>query len=278
MTFQKVDLHTHSTASDGVFAPSEVVALARRHRVEALALTDHDTTQGLAEAQAAGEAAGIVVLPGIEMATVQPNGKTIDLLGYCFDPNHTELQEKLTILRTARRERAAQMVAKLNALGLPVDLERVYALAGRGSVARPHVAAALVEAGHVATLQQAFDLYIGNDGPAYVPHHELPIEDAIALLHRAGGVAVLAHPIRVPDFEARIGAWVAAGLDGLEVYYPDHGPLFTMTTRVIARRYDLIATGGSDFHRPEDGEIKLGSQPVPGECVAQLQARAARYR
>ncbi|MBN2469597.1 MAG: PHP domain-containing protein, partial [Anaerolineae bacterium] len=178
----------------------------------------------------------------------------------------------------ARVERAAGMVAKLAALGVPIHLERVLEIAGKGTVARPHVAEALLEAGHVATRQQAFDRYIGNEGPAYVHHYELSIEDAIGALHEAGGVAVLAHPVRVKNYATHLPGWVAAGLDGLEVYYPDHGPLFTANARVLARQHGLIMTGGSDFHRMEDGEIRLGTQDVPPECVEQLLTRAAQYR
>ncbi len=296
----RIDLHSHSTASDGDYSPAEVVALALRHRLDVLALTDHDTTAGLEAARAAAAGTALQVLPGVEMATVQADGRTIDLLGYCFDPADAAFQEQLATMRATRIERAAAMVDRLAGLGLPIRLERVFEIAGKGAVGRPHVAQALLEAGHVATRQQAFDRYIGNEGPAYVPHYEISIERAIALLHRAGGVAVLAHPIRVralavfdaddqtwareghptrvQALAAAIAPWVAAGLDGLEVYYPDHGPLFTRDMRVLAREHGLIMTGGSDFHRMEDGAIRLGTQDVPDECVPQLLAKAATYR
>ncbi len=279
MLLKRIDLHVHSTASDGDLRPAEVVALARRHRLDAIALTDHDTTAGLPEALAAAAGSGLLVLAGVELSTTQPDGETIDLLGYGVDLADSAFQARLEALREARRDRAAQIVARLAALGAPIDLERVYALADGGAVARPHVAQALLEAGHVTSWQEAFDRYIGNDGPAYVPHLQLPVPEAVALIHAAGGVAVLAHPIRVRDYAARISSWVEAGLDGLEVYYPDHDPAFTRDARVIARRYDLIMTGGSDFHRPEaDGTIRLGSLRVPPACVEQILSRAARYR
>ncbi len=252
--------------------------MALRHRLDVIALTDHDTTAGLAEARAAAEGTGLRVLPGVEMATVQADGRTIDLLGYCYDPADPGFQAQLETMRAVRVERAAGMVKKLAVLGVPVSLERVLALAGKGTVARPHVAEALFEAGHVATRQQAFDRYIGSEGPAYVPHYEISLEDAISVLHAAGGVAVLAHPIRVKDYTAHLPGWVAAGLDGLEVYYPDHGPLFTTKARVLARQHGLIMTGGSDFHRMEGDEIRLGTQAVPPECVEQLLEKAAQYR
>ena len=275
---QRIDLHVHSTTSDGAYSPAEVVALALRHRLDVIALTDHDHTGGVPEAQAAAADTPLRVLPGVELATVQADGRTIDLLGYCYDLAHAGFQTLLETMRAARIERAAGMVAKLETLGVPIRLDRVLEIAGHGTVARPHVAEALLEAGHVATRQQAFDRFIGDQGPAYVPHYEISIERAIAQLHEAGGVAVLAHPIRVKDLEEHLPGWVEAGLDGIEVYYPDHGPMFTMRVRVMARQHNLIMTGGSDFHRMEDGVIRLGTQPVPPECVAQLEARAATYR
>jgi predicted metal-dependent phosphoesterase TrpH len=274
----RIDLHTHSTASDGTLSPSEVIQLALQHRLTILALTDHDTSDGLAEAQAAAQDTPLTVIPGIELTTSQPDGEAIDVLGYLYDPAHPAMQSKLATIRERRRTRAAEMVERLHALGLSISLERVYALAGDGTVGRPHVAQALLEAGSVASRQDAFDRYIGDDGPASVPHYRLTMQEGIDMLHAAGGVAVLAHPIRVKDYAARIGDWVALGLDGLEVYYPDHNNGFTKQARVIARRYDLVMTGGSDFHRTSDGRIKLGTMPVPPDCVDQLRARAAQYR
>jgi predicted metal-dependent phosphoesterase TrpH len=277
----RLDLHTHSTASDGAFPPSEVVRLALVYRLDVLALTDHDCTDGIAEAQAAAQGTSLTVLPGIELATTPPDGPTMDLLGYLYDPGDDPLQARLKALRTYRLDRAALMVERLAGLGVPIRYERVLEIAGDGAVARPHVAQALLEAGHVATFQEAFDRYLGDGRPANVPHAKLTPQEAIALLHAAGGVAVVAHPIRLVELgldpEAVVVDLLPHGLDGLEVYYPDHTPDFTLRMRVLARRYDLVMTGGSDFHRPEGGVIRLGSQPVPAECVDQLRARAARY-
>lgn len=277
----RIDLHTHSTASDGAFSPSEVVRLALVHRLDVLALTDHDCTDGVAEAQAAARDTPLTVLPGIELATTPPDGPTMDLLGYLYDLNDAPFQARLTALRDYRRDRAALMVERLNALGIPIRYERVLEIAGEGAVARPHVAQALLEAGHVATFQEAFDRYLGDGRPANVPHAKLTPEEAIDLLHGAGGVAVVAHPIRLVEIgldpEAVVKELLPHGLDGLEVYYPDHTPDFTLRMRVLARRYDLVMTGGSDFHRRENDTIRLGSQPVPAESVAHLRERAARY-
>jgi len=278
----RVDLHTHSTASDGALSPSEVVRLALRHRLDVLALTDHDTFGGIAEAQAAASGTTLTVLPGIELATVTPDGRNLDMLGYLYDPDNPAFAARLAALRDARLNRAAKMIARLNALDIPIRYERVIELADGGSVTRPHVARALLEGGHVASLQDAFDRYLGDGGPAYVPHDQLAPQEAIALLHAAGGVAVLAHPIRLVedgmDPAAMVAALAPQGLDGLEVYYPDHTPGFTLRRRVLARQYDLGMTGGSDFHRREVRPRHIGSQRVPPECVEQLRVRAERYR
>ncbi len=258
--------------------------MALERRLDALALTDHDSTEGLPEALAAAQGTTLAVLPGVEIAAFQADptaphgGHTVDILGYLFDADHQPLQATLRAIRQARLSRAARMVQKLNALGLAITYERVREIAGSGAVARPHVAMALREAGYVTTLQEAFDRYIDERGPAYVDRYRLTPPEAIALLHAAGGVAVLAHPYRVPHCQTLIADYAAQGLDGLEVYYPDHTPDFTRRMRVLARRYGLIMTGGSDFHRAVDGMIGLGRQRVPPACVAQLMARAAEYR
>jgi predicted metal-dependent phosphoesterase TrpH len=278
----RVDLHTHTTASDGALSPSEVVRLALRHRLDVLALTDHDTFGGVAEAQSAAAGTSLTVLPGIELATVTADGHPLDLLGYLYDPDDSGFAARLEALRDARLNRAAKMVERLNALDIPIRYERVLELANGGSVTRPHVARALLEGGHVASLQDAFDRYLGDGGPAYVPHDQLATQEAIALLHAAGGVAVLAHPIRLVEDGMDPAAVVADlaphSLDGIEVYYPDHTPSFKLRMRVLARQYDLVMTGGSDFHRREARPRHIGSQRVPPECVEQLRMRAERYR
>ena len=279
MMHNRIDLHTHSTASDGEFSPSEVVALALERELDVIALTDHDSAEGLPEAWQAAAGTSLTVLAGVELATTQPDDSEVHLLGYLFDTENAAFRERLHTLRDGRLIRARKMVEKLSALGAPVALERVLEIAGSGSVGRPHVARALLEAGHISTLQEAFDRFIADGGPAYVPRERLTLPEAIAMLHAAGGVAVLAHPIRVPNRETLIPELVAHGLDGLEVYYPDHDEAFTAHLRDLAHQYDLIMTGGTDFHRVEEGGIiRLGTQSVPPECVPQLQARAAQYR
>ena len=287
MAYNRIDLHIHTTASDGQYTPSEIVYFAQKHRLDVIAITDHDNTAGIAPAQDAAQTANtdtpLTILPGIELATylVDPTsprgGRTVDVLGYLFDPENAPLQDILYKIRHARHLRAEEMLDKLNALGMPLSSDRVKAIAGEGSIGRPHVAQALREAGYVHTLQEAFERYIGENRPAYADRYRLTPVEAIDLLHQAGGVAVLAHPIRVPMYKTLIPELAAHGLDGVEVYYPDHDADLKMRLRVLARTHDLIMTGGSDFHRPTGGKLSLGSQKVPPECIAQLQARAARY-
>ncbi len=284
MSYHRIDLHIHSTASDGDHTPSEVVSLALARRLDAIALTDHDTSNGLPAAMTAAEGTGLTVLPGLELATFQPDpttprgGFSVDFLGYCYDLDNAPLQDKLRHIREVRLTRAEQMVARLNELGMAISYERVRAIAGKGAVTRPHVAMALREAGHVASLQEAFDRYIADDGPAFVDRYRLSPPEAIRLLHAAGGAIVLAHPIRVPNLDSLLPEYIGYDLDGLEVYYPDHDSAFTRRMRVLARQYDLIQTGGTDFHREKGGVIRLGQQQVPPECVEQLVARAQSYR
>jgi predicted metal-dependent phosphoesterase TrpH len=282
----RVDLHVHSTASDGLYAPAEVVRIALSKNMDVIALTDHDTIDGsaaaLAAAREATPASRLEVIAGVELSA-EEDGADRHILGYLLDTESPTLKAALTELREARVHRADRIVQKLDELGVHVPLERVYALAGDGSVGRPHVARALIEQGTVGSVQEAFDRYLGNDGPAYVPHHRLTPADAIRLVHDAGGVAVLAHPGRLEHGQPReiIEAMVPLGLDGLEVYYPDHTPALVEELRELARRFDLVMTVGSDFHRREgDGTARIGSVKTPADFdpVAALKARAARTR
>ncbi len=270
----------HSTASDGHYTPSEVVALARQRGLDTIALTDHDTTAGLAEALAAAQNTGLRVLTGVELGTWLGDINEVHLLGYLIDPANADFQERLRWMRDERRVRAEKMVARLADLGAPVALARVLEIAGEAAVGRPHVAQALLEAGHVASREEAFARYLADGGPAYIPRLRLSLSEAIAWIHVSGGAAVLAHPFHLAvDIEALLPTLLEAGLDGLEAFYPDHDATFTARMVALARRHDLIVTGGSDFHRPEpDGSLTLGMVDVPPDCIPPLEARAERYR
>jgi len=270
-----VDLHIHSTASDGVLSPSQVVHTALRLGLTTIALTDHDTLAGIAEAQQAAEGTGLEVIPGVE---INSEGEWGDLhfLGYYVDPEAPVLRQRLEAMREARLSRARRMIERLAQMGMPLDWEEVRALAGGESVGRPHIARALVNRGYVTSTQEAFDRFIGNGGPAYVPRLRLTPPEVIDAIRQAGGVAVLAHPAysgvmdRIPEF-------VALGLQGLEVYYPEHSPEEVETLLSLCRRYGLVATGGSDFHSPDADEgAPLGSVFVPEEAVEGLKRLAGR--
>jgi predicted metal-dependent phosphoesterase TrpH len=270
----RIDLHTHTTASDGRLAPAALVALAGQVDVTTLAITDHDTTDGLAEARAAAGAAGVEIITGIEFGCDMPHGE-VHMLGYLFDATHPALRARLAWLREGRVERGRAMVAKLNALGLPIRWERVQAIAGAGSVGRPHVAQALIEAGVVADTNEAFSRYLAWGGPAYVPRRRLTPPDVIALIREAGGVVSLAHPAHIPDLEAQLAPLAAAGLAGLETYYGEYDAPTVTWLAGLAARFNLVPTGGSDYHAREikDHAMLGAGPPVPLDTVARLRER-----
>jgi predicted metal-dependent phosphoesterase TrpH len=273
----RIDLHMHSTASDGVYAPVEVVRMALERSIDVIALTDHDNLAGIRPAQQAAAGTSLTVLAGVELSSEDPKRET-HILGYLMDVDCAPFLAHLSEMREARSGRADRIVEKLNTLGMAVSIDRVRQIAGTGAIGRPHIAQAMVEGGYVGGLQEAFDRYIDNNGPAYVPRYQLAPETAIAWIHEAGGVAVMAHPGHYADYEPTIRLLAPAGLDGIEVYYPDQGPALVQHLLVLARELDLIATGGSDFHRRDgDGSARLGSVNVPAEVPAQLQARATRW-
>jgi 3',5'-nucleoside bisphosphate phosphatase len=270
----KLDLHTHTTASDGRLAPAALITLAGQVGVTTLAVTDHDTTDGLAEARAAAGAAGVEIVTGIEFGCDMPHGE-IHMLGYLFDAAHPALVARLAWLREGRVERGRAMVVKLNALGLPIHWERVREIAGAGSVGRPHVAQALIEGGYVADTNEAFSRYLAWGGPAYVPRRRLTPPDVIALIREAGGVVSLAHPAHIPDLEAELAPLAEAGLAGLETYYGEYDAPTVTWLAGLAARYNLVPTGGSDYHaRDIKDHAMLGAgPPVPLDTVARLRDR-----
>ncbi len=271
-----VDLHMHSTASDGVLRPAEVVRLAKERGLKTIALTDHDTTDGLREAIETGGSLGLEVIGGLEINSETDIGH-MDFLAYGCDVENTAFQDQLLEIRDARVGRAKGMVKKLAALGVPVEWERVLFFAGDAqSIARPHVARALVEAGHVASIKEAFDKYLEDGGPAYVHRLELKPQEVIDVIHQAGGVIVLAHPGHAHTTHL-IPLLAELGLDGVEVYYSDHSDEQKAELLALAEKHKLIVTGGSDFHG-DATHAELGSVPVPDEVVARLKERLAYRR
>ena len=283
-----MDLHTHTTASDGSLTPAQLVRKAHEIGLAALAVTDHDTLSGLAEAEAEAQRLGLDFLPGVELSVEDKDGR-FHLLGYGFDPNFPELAVKLTELRRSRAARNAQMADKMAALGLPVTLDDVRDAARKHAedgeeevIARPHFAQALINKGVVASVSEAFDKYLASGRPLYQAKDVLTPADAIALLHRAGGVAVMAHPGLVPLSEdalaARVGSLAeGAGMDGIEALYSQHSPADTARFLDLARTHGLLVTGGSDFHGTPKPHVPLGivseGRPAPLELLTALRTR-----
>ena len=268
-----VDLHTHTTASDGTLSPPQLVVHALEVGLSAIAVTDHDTMGGLDAAFDAARASAFEVVPGVEISTSHA-GVEVHLLGYFVDPSWSELAEQLLSRRDDREERAQEMVARLGALGVHIEYEDVKREAGRGAVGRPHVAAALVTKGWVRDKQEAFDRWLGDGRPAAVPKPVFPLAGAIALLRELGAVPVVAHPglLKRPDLVAEMPA---LGIEGVEVFYPKHLPQQQKDLALFARDHGLVATGGSDFHSPGQ-PAALGSQRIAAEVLEQLRARIPR--
>ena len=266
-----VDLHSHTTASDGTLTPRELVLAAARHGVTVLAITDHDSTDGLADAMALAPTHRMTIVPGLEI-NCDVDGAEIHILGYYVDPADERLASRLTRFREERVERAMAMIARLAALGLSIDPERVLELAGPGVVGRPHVAEALVQAGHVAHVDEAFKRYLGPAGQAFVMRPALDAGEAIDLIHDAGGVAVIAHP-GLGIEESRLERIADLGLRGIEIWHPQHGPVAVRRLRALAARYGLLETGGSDFHGPQRG-ADVGELPVPASALQRLKDAA----
>lgn len=274
------DLHTHSTASDGATAPYQLGALARQIDLAAVALTDHDTTAGLHAAAESCAAHDVAFVPGIELSCQRgkPTG-TLHLLGYFVDPASQPLADICRELQEARNERAPQIVEKLQELGVDITIDEVLAEAGNGSVGRPHIGAVLARKGYVKTIKDAFTRYIGQGAPAYIRKDNLTPARAIAAVHEAGGLAVLAHPIQLrcedqEELVELIRKLQDAGLDGIECYHSDHSTALVQQYLQLAKRYDLLATGGSDYHGPRKA-VALGSVRVPMSCYESLLAAHA---
>ncbi len=274
------DLHTHSTASDGLLTPSELVEQAVSLGLSTLALTDHDTVSGVEEAWATARRAGIAFIPGVELSTNYPEGEC-HILGYFLDYHSPALAEALHQFRESRLLRGQRMVNRLSALGLRVTWEQVVRLAQGGIVTRAHVAQALLDAGLIASRQEAFDRYIGLGGPAYVSRFKLSPEDAVRLIRQFHGVPVLAHPTYAAperDWAADLTALIPwpflerlkeAGLLGIEAHYGDYSEDLVSRLTSLAEHYGLIVTGGSDFHGHDHGPV-LGHIPLPVDAVSHL--------
>jgi predicted metal-dependent phosphoesterase TrpH len=268
----RIDLHIHTSASDGKFSPEAIVNKAAGLGLSVIAICDHDTVNGIAAALKAAAGTGLKVIPGVEMSTHAP-GSEVHLLGYFVDHTHPGLLAALAGLRNSRRERAQAMIARLNGLGIHINWQRVQQIAGAGSVGRPHIAQAILEKGYVASFKEVFTSYLGFGGPAYVERQKMTPQEAIAMIIKSGGLPVLAHPTTVSDPEKMIAELKAAGLVGIEVYYNNYTDEQRNSLARLAAKYNLIATGGSDYHGLGEDETMLGEASVPPQSAEQLITR-----
>lgn len=269
----KVDLHVHTTASDGKFAPEEVVRKAHALGLEVIAICDHDTTGAFPAALEAAKAfPRLKVIPGVEINTDVPSGE-VHVLGYFIDFTNPELNTSLEAMRTSRLLRAQKMLNKLKHQSIYLDFKRVQEIAAGGAIGRPHIAQAMLEKGYIHTFREAFAKYIGKGCPAYVERDKMTPSDAVKLVLRAGGLPVLAHPFTFEDTEAMVAELKSNGLAGIEAYYDSYTPEQTGKLLGFAEKYQLITTGGSDFHGLDAmNETPLGGVDVPLPCAERLIA------
>ncbi len=257
-----IDLHTHSTASDGTLTPTELVDLAHKKGLLALALTDHDTVVGLAQAEQRAKERGLSFVPGVEISVKFDGPGHCHLLGYFIDYQHPNLVAVLRQLHEARERRNELMVEKLKELGVPVDMEELAKMAGGGEIGRPHMAKLLVKKGVVKDFDEAFEKYLGKGKPAYVPKARLSPEEAIEVIREAQGITSLAHPYYLGLSREETREYVAylkgLGLSAIEAYYTDHDEEYTAFCLEMAEEFGLLVSGGSDFHGANKPEIELG--------------------
>lgn len=273
----EADLHCHTTASDGLLTPTEVVELARSLGLKAVGITDHDTVQGWAQAEKAGQKWGVEILRGIELNT-DWQGTEVHILGYEVDAESPNLMKRLESLRRARETRMLEIIERLRSLDIAVSAEDVRKYASGESIGRPHIAQALIAQGYARDIGDAFDRYIGQGAPAYVPRFKLSPEEGIALVCEASGVAVLAHP-GVHRLERGIPAWAECGLQGIEVSHSEHSLDDEKRCRNMAEKYGLIMTGGSDFHGEQRKPgVNLGGWGVNMGVVRQIRELAQKEK
>ena len=269
----RLDLHLHSTHSDGTREPRWVIEQATANGAELVALSDHDTLAGVQEARAAGRSNGVSVVAATEISVADPDLGELHVLGYLPASGPLgELERQLAHYRNERIGRAHRTINLLEELGVPVSEATVTRLAGDGAIGRPHIARALVEAGHVESVQEAFDRYLHNGGPAYVARAVLSMKDSIAMIHAAGGFASLAHPSRYEEPTSAIESFASAGGDGVEIYYRNDSPEIVAHGEQLARRLDLVPTVGSDFHGLHPDELLPATVDMPDAAADRLLA------
>jgi predicted metal-dependent phosphoesterase TrpH len=270
----RVDLHSHSSVSDGLDSPTALVGKMRDAGINAFALTDHDTLQGLPEARVEAEKAGIELVPGAEVSADFQGQDDVHILALFVDENHDRFNTRLAERRKIRRRRGELMAEKLIRAGYSLDLDAIREDVGDGVWGRPHLARALVRAGHASSNDDAFDRFLGREHPWYVPSTKWQASDVLATIREAGGVSSLAHAVWYRDAEALARALAGAGLDAVEVFHPDHGPEEEARFGALARELDLLVTAGSDFHGTPEGRKHPGGVVGTAEMLGLLRGRA----
>jgi predicted metal-dependent phosphoesterase TrpH len=273
-----VDLHLHTTISDGTLTPAALVRRAVSRGLKYIAITDHDTVAGISQALVAtAEFPGLTCIPGVEISTEIESGE-VHILGYFVDYRDEMLNRRMRQIQESRRLRAERMITKLDDLGLSLDIERVYELAGVGSIGRPHIATAMLEKGYIREFAEAFTKYIGRDGPAYVAREKVTPAEAVCIIQRARGLPVLAHPCTVREVASLVAELAQIGLVGIEAYYVEHGVDQVTEYLNLAQQHDLIVTGGTDFHGiATRKEPDIGEVCIPSPVIPDLMARAAKH-
>lgn len=263
-----IDLHLHSKASDGTFSVSEIFEMAQSIGLKAISITDHDTTKSCREACSIGIPSSLEFITGVEISAGSPPSYpcfgSLHILGYGIEPDNSELRGKLSELQDARKNRNPQIIERLNHIGIDISLAEINDMFQGSQIGRPHIAKAMMKKGVVGSVDEAFERYIGRGGPAYADKYRIPCDQAIDAIHHAGGVAVLAHPILIKPvhslpIETLISDLKDMGLDGLEVYYPEQFPNFISFYADIAKQFDLLMTGGTDFHGAIKPDLQMGS-------------------
>jgi predicted metal-dependent phosphoesterase TrpH len=275
--FRGADLHCHSTFSDGLEPPAQLVARGVEAGLSVLALSDHDAVHGLPEFEAAAKGTGLVTVTASELST-RCDGDDVHVLGLFLDPEEPELKARLAVFREDRDTRGEAMVEKLGTLGMPLDMAELRAVVAGGAFGRPHIARAMVAKGYVKTLEEAFELYLTRGKPAYVPKPKWTLEEAIAAIRKAGGLSVIAHPIWYRDPERVVTLGVAAGLDGLEVIHADQDGQKENAFGQLAEREGLLKSAGSDYHGPPEGRKRIGGCRLDEENWNWMVAAAAKRR
>lgn len=273
-----IDLHAHTTASDGTMSPNDLVILAKKHGIEAIAITDHDTVEGIPEALAAGEREGIEVIPGFELS-VEHNPGSMHILGLLIDHENEQLNESLREIQASRATRNPKIIEKLNEFGLNVSMEEVEKISGGGQLGRPHIAAALIKKRYVRTVQEAFDKYLKKGASAYFERQRLTRGETVDMIHGAGGLVIIAHPgtlgVNGQQLDSLLQELKDVGFDGIEVFYNNHSQVEEDRLMQAADKFGFLISGGTDFHGENKPAIKIGvgygNMAIPYEVLQEMK-------